>query len=110
MMTFWSLWRVDGVMHCTVLTGQLAGYDLNSETQAAVPALGKDTDVTCHGWPVKLHHHWRVPIHIPIEQLEGGKEGGGKEGQRGEERVWGGEERVWGGEGMARGDVREEES
>lgn len=53
-----------------VLTRQLTGQDLGSETQAAVPALRQDADVTSHHGYSKLTHHRRVFVHIPIEQLQ----------------------------------------
>lgn len=53
-----------------ILTGQLAGQDLSSQTQAAVPALRQDPDVTSHHRTSKLTHHRCVLIHVPIEQLQ----------------------------------------
>lgn len=55
---------------CVILTGQLTGQDLSSETKAAVPTLGKDTDVTRHDRSQKLVYHRCVPVHIGIKQLE----------------------------------------
>ena len=53
-----------------ILTGKLAGQDLSSQTQAAVPALRQDADVPRHHWCSKLTHHRSVLIHVPIEQLQ----------------------------------------
>ena len=53
-----------------ILTGELTGQDLGPETQAAVPALRQDADVTRHHRRGKLAHHRRVLVHISIEQLQ----------------------------------------
>lgn len=54
-----------------ILTGELTGQDLCSETQAAVPALRQDAEVTRDHGREELAHHRRVLVHISIEQLRG---------------------------------------
>lgn len=58
-------------MFSVSLTGELAGQDFSSQAQAAVPALGKDAEVTRHDGREKLIHYRCVLVHVPVEQLEG---------------------------------------
>lgn len=53
------------------LTGEGAGQDFSSQTQAAVPALGKNAKVASHDGHEKLIHYRRVLIHVSVEQLKG---------------------------------------
>lgn len=59
-----------------LLTRHRAAEDLHPHAHGAVPALGKDADVTRHHRIHELRHHGGVFISVPKEQLKKNETGG----------------------------------